>query len=75
MVSIISQCQSEKGGYCGGPFQYQHLAPTYAAVLSLIEIGTDEAYYSINRKSMYNFLMKTRSQNHKGCFQSENKLI
>ena len=33
----------------GGPGQYPHLAPTYAAVLALCIIGTQEAYDAIDR--------------------------
>jgi len=33
----------------GGPGQWSHLAPTYAAVNALCIVGTDEAFNSINR--------------------------
>ena len=33
----------------GGPGQLPHLAPTYAAVLTLCTIGTHEAYTVIDR--------------------------
>ena len=33
----------------GGPMQYAHLAPTYAAVNALCIIGTKEAYDVIDR--------------------------
>ena len=33
----------------GGPDQLPHLAPTYAAVLTLCTIGTDEAFAVIDR--------------------------
>lgn len=35
--------------YVGGPGQMPHLAPTYAAVLSLCILGTEEAYNVIDR--------------------------
>lgn len=33
----------------GGPGQLPHLAPTYAAVLALCILGTEEAYKAIDR--------------------------
>ena len=33
----------------GGPGQLPHLAPTYAAVLALCTVGSQEAYDLINR--------------------------
>lgn len=33
----------------GGPGQWSHLAPTYAAVNALCIIGTEESFNSINR--------------------------
>ena len=38
-----------KGGFGGGPKQLPHCAPMYASVLSLLIIGTPEAYSIINR--------------------------
>lgn len=49
IAGFLAKCQSEKGGFGGGPGQYPHLAPTYAAVNALCIIGTTEAYAVINR--------------------------
>lgn len=38
-----------KGGFGGGPQQLPHCAPMYASVLSLLIIGTPEAYAAIDR--------------------------
>ena len=35
--------------FSGGPGQYPHLAPTYAAVNALCILATEEAYEVINR--------------------------
>lgn len=48
---FLELCQSPEGGFGGGPGQYPHLAPTYAAVNALCIIGTEEAYDVINRYS------------------------
>lgn len=61
VVKFLAQCQHEEGGYGGGPGQYAHLAPTYAAINVLALIGTDEAYDSINRSSLRKFLWSLRS--------------
>lgn len=37
------------GGFGGGPGQFPHLAPTYAAVNALVILGTEEAYKVIDR--------------------------
>lgn len=38
-----------KGGFGGGPKQLPHCAPMYASVLSLLIVGTPEAYDVIDR--------------------------
>ncbi len=45
----IVRCQNPTGGFGGGPFQYSHLAPTYAAVNALVILQSEEAYQIINR--------------------------
>ena len=49
VVQFLSKCQHVDGGFCGGPGQMAHLATTYAAVLSLSILGTQEAYDCIDR--------------------------
>ena len=51
------------GGYGGGPQQLPHCAPTYAAVLALLTIGTEEAYMSIDRARIYRFFMSMKQKN------------
>lgn len=40
----------------GGPGQLPHLAPTYAAVLALCTIGSEQAYSAIDRPGLQRFL-------------------
>lgn len=68
MIKMLSYCQSENGGFCGGPFQMPHLAPTYAAVLALCIIGTKEAYDLIDRKKLYNFFLSCKNPTRKGSY-------
>ena len=49
IIEFLRHCQNPTGGFGGGPGQYSHLAPTYAAVNALVIIGTKEAYQAINR--------------------------
>ena len=56
IVFFLSCCQNPEGGYGGGPMQMSHLAPTYAAVCALIELGSETALRSIDRAKIYAFL-------------------
>lgn len=44
--------QNPDGGYGGGHGQMSHIAPSYAAVLSLAMVGGPEALGTINRRSL-----------------------
>lgn len=56
IIGFLAKCQSPEGGFGGGPGQFPHLAPTYAAVNALCTIGTRQAYQVIDRKSLARFL-------------------
>lgn len=56
-VSLLSRCQHKDGGFGGGPGQLGHLAPTYAAVLSIAVLGTREAYELVDVAKMREFLL------------------
>ncbi|KAL1129900.1 hypothetical protein AAG570_012844, partial [Ranatra chinensis] len=60
IVQFLKRCQCEDGGFGGGPGQYAHLAPTYAAVNALCSLGTTEAYKIIDRKNLLKFLWSVR---------------
>lgn len=62
IAGFLGKCQSEKGGFGGGPGQLPHIATTYAAVNALCIIGTPEAYAVINREGLYNFLLSLRGE-------------
>lgn len=59
---FADECRSPAGGFGGGPGQYAHLAPTYAAVNSLCMIGTPAAYIAIDKLSLVRFLWSVREQ-------------
>jgi protein farnesyltransferase subunit beta len=60
VVEYMFHCQSPSGGFCGGPQQLAHLAPTYASVLTLAGLGREDAFCMIDRKKMYSFLMSLK---------------
>lgn len=63
VVGFIGRCiDPVGGGFCGGPYpgQSAHLAPTYAAVNSLVTIGTAEAYAVIERAQLGSFLLRMK---------------
>jgi protein farnesyltransferase subunit beta len=60
VVNFLGKCQSPKGGFCGGPGQAPHLAPTYAAINALATVGTPEAFAVIDRASLHSFLLSMK---------------
>lgn len=62
MVNFLIKCRGPTGGFGGGPGQYAHLAPTYAAVNALVIIGTPAAYNAIDKASLLNFLRLVREE-------------
>eukprot|EP00941_MAST-03F_sp_MAST-3F-sp1_P003372 g3372.t1 len=61
IVDFLQRCQNQlTGGFAGGPQQLAHLAPTYAAVLALASISTEEALSVPNRGKMYRWMMSLK---------------
>ncbi|KAM0938109.1 putative protein farnesyltransferase [Dioscorea sansibarensis] len=60
VVDFLSRCQDKDGGYGGGPGQMPHLATTYAAVNTLVTLGSERALSSIDRGKMYEFLLQMK---------------
>ncbi|CAN0040253.1 unnamed protein product [Pylaiella littoralis] len=66
ILLTVSSCQARTisdlitGGFGGGPQQLPHCAPMYASVLSLLLIGTPEAYTTIDRPALYRFFMSLK---------------
>jgi protein farnesyltransferase subunit beta len=48
VIKFLINCRHPNGGFGGGPGQLPHLAPTYAAVLSLCLMEADEAHEAID---------------------------
>lgn len=60
IIDFLARCQDKDGGYSGGPGQLPHLATTYAAVNTLVTIGSERALSSINRGNLYNFMLQMK---------------
>ena len=64
-AAFLALCQHPTGGYGGGPGQYPHLAPTYAAINALtILSGVDgmgaAALTQVDRQALYRFLLRMK---------------
>ena len=68
IIKFLSYCQSPTGAFSGGHYQITHLASTYAAILSILTIGTEESYNLIDRKKMYHALLSMRNSEIEGSF-------
>ncbi|KAK0411904.1 hypothetical protein QR680_005909 [Steinernema hermaphroditum] len=62
IVKFLKSCKTHEGGYAGGPGQAAHLATTYAAVMALVTLKTDEALSSIDRKALRNFILSVKNK-------------
>ncbi|KAF8751381.1 hypothetical protein HU200_012052 [Digitaria exilis] len=67
IVDFLARCQDKDGGYGGGPGQLPHLATTYAAVNTLVTIGSERALSSINRDNLYKFMLRMKEES--GAFR------
>ncbi|PAV76471.1 hypothetical protein WR25_11617 [Diploscapter pachys] len=60
IIRFIKSCEDPKGGYGGGPGQSAHLAPTYAAVMALVLLKSEEALKSIDRPMLLEYLLRMK---------------
>lgn len=56
----LRRCQHPDGGFGGGPGQMAHLATTYASVMALASVGTDEALGVVDRPALLRFLLRCK---------------
>ena len=52
-METLAPMQNPEGGFGGGHGQISHCATSYAAILSLVMTGGDEALGMIDRRSLY----------------------
>ncbi|KAK9908192.1 hypothetical protein WJX75_004005 [Coccomyxa subellipsoidea] len=58
VVKFLRACQSATGGFGGGPMQMPHLAPTYAAVSTLVTLGGEAALCAVDRVALLGFIKR-----------------
>lgn len=75
LVSFLNKCQNPDGGFGGGPGQLSHLATTYASVLTLCILGTEEAYEAIDREALQRFLWRVRSGDGAFCMHEGGNVL
>lgn len=61
-INTLERFQAPEGGFGGGPGQAPHLAPTYAAICALAEVGTERAFKVVNRPKLYEFLLRVKKK-------------
>ena len=62
--SYLRQCHNkEEGGFAGAPYHRSHVASSYAAILAIVNIGTQEAYEIIDIEKMKKFLISVKNNN------------
>ena len=60
--SYLRQCWNEdEGGFAGAPGLKPHIASTYAAMLAIVNVGTEEAYQIVDVKKMNEFLINIKN--------------
>ena len=62
-VQVLKELQHEEGGFRGSPRGYAHLIATYAAIMSIANLGIPEAYDIVDIPKMKNFLLKMKNNN------------
>ena len=62
-VQVLKELQHEDGGFRGSPRGYAHLIATYAAIMSIANLGIPEAYDIVDIPKMKNFLLKMKNNN------------
>lgn len=64
MICFFKYVQNKKtGGYGGGYLQDSHNATTFASICSLLSLGTEDAYNSIDRNLLYKYFMSMKNRN------------
>ncbi|KAF7634643.1 CNH domain-containing protein [Meloidogyne graminicola] len=73
IISFLNLCKSS-GGYGGAPGLCPHIVTTYAAVMALVEIGTDEALTSIEVEKLRKFILSMKQPNGSFCVHKDGEI-
>ena len=60
-VEYLRALKHPDGGFCGGVGLLPHLISTFAAVMAIVSIGTEEAYELIDVPKMRDFLLSLKN--------------
>lgn len=71
VMTTMASCQNAGGGFGGGPQQLSHCAPTYAAVLALLIVGTEAAYRVIDRPALYRWFLARKHPSGGFCMHDD----
>ena len=77
-LKFLELCQSETGGFGGGPGQLAHLATSYAAMNAIAILGCgyfQRAYQVVNRSKMLNFLKSVKNDDGSFCMHVNGERI
>ncbi|KAM3575907.1 hypothetical protein VYU27_002242 [Nannochloropsis oceanica] len=74
VMTTMASCQNVGGGFGGGTQQLSHCAPTYAAVLALLIVGTEEAYRIIDRPALYRWFLARKHPSGGFCMHDDGEV-
>lgn len=63
IIVFLNKCQTQTGGFGGGPDQIAHLATTYAAVNALCTLNTKKALSIIKVKPLLSWIQSLKQAN------------
>ncbi|PVU96651.1 hypothetical protein BB561_001045 [Smittium simulii] len=61
VINKIASCQNKGGGYGGSPSDISHIISSFSAICSLVIVGTQKAYESIDRNTMIQWLLQMKN--------------
>lgn len=61
-AEYLRQCHNpEEGGFRGAPYMMSHIASTYAAIMAIVNVGTEKAYNLVDIIGMKKFLLSVKN--------------
>ncbi|CAD8113346.1 unnamed protein product [Paramecium sonneborni] len=66
IIQYLEQCKI--GGFGGGPYQIEHLAPTYSSLLTLFILASPSSLGLVDRKGLEKFFWSVQDPNERGSY-------
>ena len=61
-TEYLRQCHNpDEGGFRGAPYMMSHIASTYAAIMAIVNVGTEKAYNLVDIMAMKKFLLSVKN--------------